>query len=73
MNRMKRQLRSLITAFLVLGLYGCGLKGPLYMPPPPKNKPAPTHKLTSTDTSTQSPVQSADPGSNAPHGDSIVP
>nr|WP_255557164.1 lipoprotein [Sodalis sp. dw_96] len=72
---MKNQLRPLIMAFLVLGLYGCGLKGPLFMPPPPKTtNPAQTHKLTTTSTSTQSPVQTADPGSNAPHnGDSVVP
>ncbi|WP_253073472.1 LPS translocon maturation chaperone LptM [Sodalis ligni] len=73
---MNSQLRPVITAFLVLGLYGCGLKGPLFMPPAPKTtaKPAESHKLTTTDTSSQSPVQTANPGSNAPHsGDSVVP
>jgi|GEM_PF-1448486 predicted small lipoprotein YifL len=65
---MKSQLRPLMMAFLVLGLYGCGLKGPLYFPPAPKTgAPAAHHTLTTTTTGTQSPVQSANPGSDAPN------
>jgi predicted small lipoprotein YifL len=36
--QMKKQLRYALTAVLLAGLSGCGLKGPLYFPP--KDKPA---------------------------------
>jgi len=54
---MKNPLRLIMLAFLVLGLNGCGLKGPLYFPP--AEKPAPKPKLTTTGSATQSPAQSA--------------
>ncbi|TKI04173.1 LPS translocon maturation chaperone LptM [Martelella alba] len=72
---MKSQLRPILLALLIMGLYGCGLKGPLYFPPPAKNAPD-NHKttLTSSDTSSQSPVQAANPGSDSRHSaDSVVP
>lgn len=42
---MKNPIRLFMLAVLVLGLNGCGLKGPLYNPP--AEKPADQHKLTS--------------------------
>lgn len=56
---MKTELRRVVLGVLLLGLYGCGLKGPLYFPPETKTADKPT--LTTTQSSTQTPVQSADP------------
>ncbi|WP_410013179.1 LPS translocon maturation chaperone LptM [Sodalis sp. C49] len=55
---MKNPLRLITLAFLVLGLNGCGLKGPLYYPPAEKTtaKPKPARTVTPT------PVQTANPG-----------
>ncbi|HEY0210277.1 LPS translocon maturation chaperone LptM [Acerihabitans sp.] len=55
---MKNPLRLMALAFLVLGLNGCGLKGPLYYPPSDKAaaKPKPAR------TATQTPAQTANPG-----------
>jgi predicted small lipoprotein YifL len=57
---MKNPLRLLMLAFLVLGLNGCGLKGPLYFPPAEKavKSPQPTSKAT------PSQVQTANPGAS---------
>jgi len=57
---MKNPLRLIMLAFLVLGLNGCGLKGPLYFPPAEKAVKSP--KPTST--TTPSPVQTANPGTS---------
>ncbi|MEY4474720.1 MAG: hypothetical protein RL248_487 [Pseudomonadota bacterium] len=35
---MKKELRWLMTAMMMLALTGCGLKGPLYRPPADKPK-----------------------------------
>ncbi|PLR34304.1 hypothetical protein CYR55_15390 [Chimaeribacter californicus] len=37
---MKKQLRWALAAVTLLGLSGCGLKGPLYFPPAEKPKAA---------------------------------
>ncbi|TCV93710.1 LPS translocon maturation chaperone LptM [Biostraticola tofi] len=58
---MKIPLRRITLAMLLLGLYGCGLKGPLYFPP--EEKAADKPQLTTSETATQTPVQSAEPGS----------
>ncbi len=65
---MKNPLRLIMLAFLVLGLNGCGLKGPLYFPP--AEKPAQKPALTHTGTAKQSPAQSANSttGSQAASG-----
>ncbi|NDL64411.1 LPS translocon maturation chaperone LptM [Acerihabitans arboris] len=60
---MKNPLRLVVLAFLVLGLNGCGLKGPLYYPPADKAAAKPKPKLTTT--SAQTPAQTANPGSGA--------
>ncbi|MEA9390960.1 lipoprotein [Acerihabitans sp. TG2] len=60
---MKKPLRLIMLAFLVLGLNGCGLKGPLYFPP--AEKPVQKPKLTQTGTATQSPVQTANPSASS--------
>ncbi len=58
---MKNPLRLITLAFLILGLNGCGLKGPLYYPPveQPASKPKPA---TASPTAVQAPAQSANPG-----------
>lgn len=60
---MKIVLRPLILAFMLLGLAGCGLKGPLYFPPAEKTADKP--RLTTSQTATQTPVQTADPGTGS--------
>lgn len=57
---MKSELRRAALVLMLLGLYGCGLKGPLYFPPADKSEQK--HQLTTTPSSTQSPVQTASPG-----------
>lgn len=60
---MKSKLRRAALGLMLLALYGCGLKGPLYFPPADKaDKSAQNHQLTTTPPSTQSPVQTASLG-----------
>ncbi|MFT4463717.1 MAG: LPS translocon maturation chaperone LptM [Sodalis sp. (in: enterobacteria)] len=63
---MKSELRRAALGLMLLGLYGCGLKGPLYFPPADKaDKSEQKHQLTTTPSSTQSPVQTASPGDDS--------
>ncbi|WP_041867712.1 LPS translocon maturation chaperone LptM [Sodalis glossinidius] len=57
---MKSELRRAALGLMLLGLYGCGLKGPLYFPPADKSEQK--RQLMTTRSSTQSPVQTASPG-----------
>lgn len=60
---MKRELRRAALVLILLGLYGCGLKGPLYFPPADKaDKSKQKHQLKTTLSSTQSPVQTTSTG-----------
>lgn len=59
---MKNPLRLMALAFLVLGLNGCGLKGPLFYPPADKAavKPLPARTVTPT------PARAASPNGASP-------
>ncbi|MGP4123853.1 MAG: LPS translocon maturation chaperone LptM [Sodalis sp. (in: enterobacteria)] len=57
MRKIKSKLRRAASGFMLLGIYGCGLKGSLYFPPTENaDKSEQKHQLTTTQPTIQSPA-----------------